>query len=135
MNTLTLQVEPTCTLNLGKCEVRTQSRGTHKTSTENVCSTDMDHHIGDVHSAIVDKEIEIIQSLQEKVLTFKNTIGKACDICAELDCLLSFAEASRAYNFKRPSMLEDAMTYIKQGRYVVPFTLRDLNFIDQCYGK
>lgn len=66
----------------------------------------MDNHIGDVHSAIVDKEIEIIQALQEKILTFKDTIGKSCDTCAELDCLLSFAEASRAYNFRRPRMSE-----------------------------
>ncbi|THH28695.1 hypothetical protein EUX98_g5476 [Antrodiella citrinella] len=78
---------------------------------------DMDLHIGDVHSAIVDKEIEIIQSLQEKVLTFKDTIGRACDICAELDCLLCFAEASRTYNFRRPRMSEDTVTCIKQGRH------------------
>ncbi|KAH8104687.1 DNA mismatch repair protein MutS [Cristinia sonorae] len=78
---------------------------------------DMDHHIGDVHSAIVDKEIEIIQSLQEKILTFGDTIAKACDICAELDCLLSLAEASRAYNFTRPRMTEDTVTFIKQGRH------------------
>ena len=42
----------------------------------------------------------------------------ACDVCAELDCLLSFAEASTAGNFVRPQMVEENVIDIKQGRYV-----------------
>lgn len=40
----------------------------------------------------------------------------ACDVCAELDCLLSFAEASRACNYVRPQMTEENVLDIKQGR-------------------
>ena len=112
------------TSSLRKCAVRT----TFPISTfqADLIGIDMDNHIGDVHSAIVDKEIEIIQALQENILTFKDTIAKACDICAELDCLLAFAESSRAYNLRRPTMVEDSVTVIKQGRYVVDIPACDI---------
>lgn len=42
---------------------------------------------------------------------------QACDVCAELDCLLAFAEASRAYNYCRPQMSEDTIIDIDQGRH------------------
>ncbi|KAI0366907.1 hypothetical protein BV20DRAFT_951195 [Pilatotrama ljubarskyi] len=79
--------------------------------------TDMDVHIGDLHPAIVDREIEIVQALQEKVLVYAPDISRACDICAELDCLLSFAAATRSYDYRRPRMTEDNVINIKQGRH------------------
>ena len=96
----------------------------------------MDLHIGDLHSAIVgeysflshvllkvnslyiDREIEIVQVLQEKVLVHDKAMGNACDICAELDCLISFASASRSYDYKRPLLTEENVIDIKQGRWV-----------------
>ncbi|KAI0352675.1 hypothetical protein OH77DRAFT_1513212 [Trametes cingulata] len=78
---------------------------------------DMDVHIGDLHPAIVDREIEIVQALQEKVLAYAPDIGRACDICAELDCLLSFAAATRSYDYRRPRMTDDNVIDIKQGRH------------------
>lgn len=82
-------------------------------------NTDLDNHIGDLHSTIVDKELEIIQELLNQVLECDDTIASAGDVSAELDCLLSFAEASRLYNFRRPSMIEDNYIEILQGRCVV----------------
>lgn len=76
----------------------------------------MDDHIGDLHSAIVDRELEIIQELVEEVLKHDEVIALICDICAELDCLLSFSEASRLFNFKRPEMTEGNYIKITQGR-------------------
>ncbi|KIP05169.1 hypothetical protein PHLGIDRAFT_74704, partial [Phlebiopsis gigantea 11061_1 CR5-6] len=78
---------------------------------------DLDKHIGDIHSAIVDREIEITQELLERILQFETAIVTSCDICAELDCLLSFADASRAYDYRRPELSEDNVTVIKQGRH------------------
>ncbi|EMD39519.1 hypothetical protein CERSUDRAFT_111843 [Gelatoporia subvermispora B] len=78
---------------------------------------DMDHHIGDLHPSIVDREIEIIQALLEKILLYEEALCHACDICAEIDCLLSFAEASRAYNYRRPEMTNENVLDIKQGRH------------------
>ncbi|KAH9941054.1 muts domain V-domain-containing protein [Amylocystis lapponica] len=78
---------------------------------------DMDVHIGDLHPAIVDREIEIVQSLKEKILEYGDAMGHACDVCAELDCLLSLAEASRTYDYRRPQMTEKNVLDIKQGRH------------------
>ncbi|KAI0917200.1 hypothetical protein AcW1_007543 [Taiwanofungus camphoratus] len=78
---------------------------------------DMDTHIGDLHPSIVDREIEIVQSLQDKVLVYDKAMGHACDVCAELDCLLSFAEAARAGDYRRPRMVEENIIDIKQGRH------------------
>jgi DNA mismatch repair protein MSH5 len=84
--------------------------------------TDMDIHIGDLHSLIVDREIEIIQELLEDILIYDQLMSRACDVCAELDCLLSFAEVSRMYNYQRPQMVEENIIDIYQGRYdiVIP---------------
>lgn len=77
---------------------------------------DMDTYIGDLHSAIVDREIEIIQGLLEEVLAHDEMIGDVCDICAELDCLLSFAEASKNCNYKQPDMVDENVIEIIGGR-------------------
>lgn len=53
----------------------------------------------------------------------------ACDVCAELDCLLSFAEASAAGSFVRPEMVEENIIDIKQGRYVVQMHPQLTHFI------
>ena len=93
----------------------------------------MDNHIGDLHPAIVgisvflcnfhraecvDREIEIIQELLDKVLRYGPAMEDASTVCAELDCLVSFAEAARTFNYRRPRMVEDPILNIVQGRYV-----------------
>ncbi|TFY68394.1 hypothetical protein EVG20_g3567 [Dentipellis fragilis] len=78
---------------------------------------DLDMHIGDLYPSIVDRELEIIQELQEKILAYEKAMGDACDICAELDCLLSFAEASNAYGYIRPEISEENIINIKAGRH------------------
>lgn len=45
-------------------------------------------------------------------------MSNACDVCAELDCLLSLADASRTYNYTRPFMVEEDVIHVVQGRHV-----------------
>ncbi|KIY71247.1 hypothetical protein CYLTODRAFT_346399 [Cylindrobasidium torrendii FP15055 ss-10] len=78
---------------------------------------DMDIHIGDLHSVIVDREIEIVQALLEEILVHYDGMTEACDVCAELDCLLAFADAARLYDYRRPRMVEDNLIQITQGRH------------------
>ncbi|KAG6857158.1 hypothetical protein H0H87_008728 [Tephrocybe sp. NHM501043] len=78
--------------------------------------SDMDMHIGDLYSTIVDREIEIVQGLLDEILVQDTAISQACHVCAELDCLLSFADASQAFNYRRPIMVEDNVIDIYQGR-------------------
>jgi DNA mismatch repair protein MSH5 len=96
----------------------------------------MDTHIGDLHPSVVgkislpthnrpisiresfiDREIEIIQELQSRILVYDEAMGHACDVCAELDVLLSFAEVSRAYDYRRPRMVDESVIDIIGGRY------------------
>ncbi|KAH9983340.1 DNA mismatch repair protein MutS [Russula compacta] len=78
---------------------------------------DLDKHLGDLYPSIIDRELEIIHELAEGVLPFAEAISEACDICAELDCLLCFAEAANQYNYRRPQMSEQNVIDIKQGRH------------------
>lgn len=77
----------------------------------------MDTHIGDLHSTIVDRELEIIQELLEEILAATEAIEASCDVCAELDCLLAFAEASRIYDYRRPNMVDENVIELIQARY------------------
>jgi DNA mismatch repair protein MSH5 len=76
----------------------------------------MDTHIGDLHSTIVDRELEIVQELLEEVLKCHEEIETACNVCAELDCLLSFATASRQNDYRRPEIVQDNILKIIRGR-------------------
>lgn len=49
-------------------------------------------------------------------MTHDTTVMKICELCAELDVLLSFAEASRAYNYVRPEMILNNVINITKGR-------------------
>jgi DNA mismatch repair protein MSH5 len=63
-----------------------------------------------------DREIEIVQELLDKVVVHDEVMVNACDVCAELDCLLSFAAAARAFDYRRPEMVEQPVIDIIQGR-------------------
>ncbi|KAM5533149.1 hypothetical protein V8D89_013197 [Ganoderma adspersum] len=76
-----------------------------------------DSHVYFKSQEMHDREIEIVQALQEKILVYDDIIGHACDVCAELDCLLSFAVAARSYDYQRPYMTEENVIDIKQGRH------------------
>ncbi|KAI0315802.1 muts domain V-domain-containing protein [Amylostereum chailletii] len=78
---------------------------------------DLDTHLGDLYTAIVDRELELIQELQEKVLQYADPMNHACHVYAELDCLLCFAEASTTYDYRRPQMSTENILCIKQGRH------------------
>ncbi|ORY59033.1 muts domain V-domain-containing protein [Leucosporidium creatinivorum] len=79
--------------------------------------TDLDRHLGDIHSFILDKEIEIFQSLLSHLLDQEADILATCDVLAELDCLLAFAEAARLYHWNRPNMTEEPVCRIIGGRH------------------
>jgi DNA mismatch repair protein MSH5 len=76
----------------------------------------MDAHIGDLHSLIVDREIEIVQGLLEEVLVHCDAMFEICDVCAELDCLLAFTDASNLGGYRRPDMVEENVIDVVQGR-------------------
>ncbi|KAJ3240399.1 MutS protein msh5 [Chytriomyces hyalinus] len=77
----------------------------------------LDETLGDLHSIITDKEIEIVQRLQETILMHADALIQVSYICAELDCLLAFADAAEKYSFVCPTIVPDAYLEIIQGRH------------------
>ncbi|KAL1682284.1 DNA mismatch repair protein MutS [Schizophyllum commune] len=72
---------------------------------------DMDVHIGDLHSLIVDREIEIVQGLLTEILVYYEDMTESCDV------LLSLADACRAFNYRRPIMVDENVIIINGGRH------------------
>ncbi|KAJ3163330.1 MutS protein msh5 [Geranomyces variabilis] len=78
---------------------------------------ELDETIGDIHSIIVDREIELMQRLQETILAYRGSLIQIAEVCAELDCILSLAEAARKYDYTRPEMTEESVLEIVKGRH------------------
>lgn len=60
----------------------------------------VDQHLGDLHGFIVDREVEIIQELTNKVLKSEKTLVLASEVLAEIDALLAFADATRQCRYQ-----------------------------------
>ncbi|KAJ3094971.1 MutS protein msh5 [Phlyctochytrium planicorne] len=78
---------------------------------------EMDSTIGDIHTMIVDKEIEIVQRLKDAVQTFSPFLTKLVDLCSELDCILSLSEVARDKNYVRPRVDPRNILQISKGRH------------------
>ncbi|KAJ3150451.1 MutS protein msh5 [Geranomyces michiganensis] len=78
---------------------------------------ELDETIGDIHSIIVDREIELMQRLQETVLAYRTPLVQIAEVCAELDCILSLADAAQKYDYSRPDMTEESVLEIVKGRH------------------
>ncbi|CAG8489217.1 10316_t:CDS:10 [Ambispora gerdemannii] len=78
---------------------------------------ELDEYLGDIHGLIVDREIEIMQRLQERVSENTASLLASTAVCAELDCLLSLAESARRYQYSRPQITEENILKIVKGRH------------------
>ncbi|KAI9637308.1 putative meiotic recombination-related protein [Dioszegia hungarica] len=77
----------------------------------------LDEHFGDLENCIADREIEIIQQLVESVRTVDERIMAVNDIIAELDCLLALAFAAVQYDLRCPTMTDEPVLHIQNGRH------------------
>ena len=84
---------------------------------KNANMQEMDAHFGDIYGHICDKEIEIIQSLGERVLEYEHMMIEVSDICGELDSLVALARGANKHNFVRPRMTKQNVVHIKAGRH------------------
>ncbi|KAK0569544.1 hypothetical protein OC861_000813 [Tilletia horrida] len=80
---------------------------------------DLDVHLGDIHSFIVEREIEHASSLQEAICEHGAALLQMAELLAELDCLLSLADASGRFEWTRPEVTEDNIIEIYQGRHAL----------------
>ena len=88
----------------------------------------LDADIGDIHSLIADREIEIIQELRDYILENKRELELLYNGLCEWDALLSLSIAARERGFVRPVVNDSSDIVIVNGRHPILETVID-NFI------
>ncbi|KAI9322167.1 DNA mismatch repair protein MutS [Dichotomocladium elegans] len=78
---------------------------------------ELDDSLGDVHEMIVDREIELLHDLTERLSEYFPPLLDMADACAELDCLLALAHVARLHNYVQPELTLDNRVEITQGRH------------------
>ncbi|PWN36973.1 P-loop containing nucleoside triphosphate hydrolase protein [Meira miltonrushii] len=78
---------------------------------------ELDTNIGDVHSFISGREIEIIAEVQAAIVQHVPTLTACGDVIAELECLLAFAAVAMQRSYSRPKLVSEPMLRIKNGRH------------------
>ncbi|KAI9616097.1 hypothetical protein KEM48_005354 [Puccinia striiformis f. sp. tritici PST-130] len=78
---------------------------------------DLDHHYGDLATAIDDREIELVHQLEEEVSKYTSILLTLNDDLAELDCLLSLAKVTFERAWVRPEIVEQNTVQLTAGRH------------------
>lgn len=59
---------------------------------------EMDEHLGDLHTSIIDREVEILEKLYEEVISREHALLQAAQVFAQLDwyAQISYSRERRA---------------------------------------
>lgn len=90
---------------------------------------EIDDKLGDIHSLITEREIEILQKLQESVLKYAAQLMKASEALARLDCILALASAARSNQYQRPTLTNGKELRIVRSRHPV-YAQNVTNFVE-----
>ncbi|XP_068656201.1 DNA mismatch repair protein MSH5 isoform X2 [Aristolochia californica] len=80
---------------------------------------ELDNLFGDIYHKILDLERVITRDLVSHILLFSPHLQKAVNFAAELDCFLSLALVARQNKYVRPTLTEDTILSIQNGRHVL----------------
>ncbi|KAL3733471.1 hypothetical protein ACJRO7_022920 [Eucalyptus globulus] len=80
---------------------------------------ELDDLLGDLHHKILDMERAIIIDLILHILTFSAHLLEAVNFAAEVDCFLSLALVAHQNNYVRPTLTEETLLDIQNGRHVL----------------
>ena len=78
---------------------------------------ELDGRVGDVEMRIKDLQAVLVRQLEARVLQALPALLAAQCVLAELDCLLSLAACARDFGLTRPSLTEDDVLEVRQGRH------------------
>ncbi|KAI5955152.1 hypothetical protein KGF54_001713 [Candida jiufengensis] len=98
---------------------------------------ELDDQYGDVHTLINDREIEVIQILQEEVSKYEPITEQVIEALTELDCLLSLSQVSQLPDYNFPILTDGLDLAIEAGRhplietYQNLFIPNDINYKDE----
>ncbi|CAO3702359.1 unnamed protein product [Rhizopus stolonifer] len=84
---------------------------------KNERTKELDETIGDIHAMIVDREIEIVQGLSERVLEYKVQFTELVDTLSYLDCLIALSVTALKFGYVKPVMTDTNVLEIKKGRH------------------
>ncbi|KAF9392186.1 MutS protein msh5 [Podila verticillata] len=77
----------------------------------------LDEDLGDLHGLIVDREIDILQALQERIQEYELFLFSCSEVCSELDALLALSYSAKLHNYKQPVMTHKTVLCIEKGRH------------------
>jgi DNA mismatch repair protein MSH5 len=86
----------------------------------------LDNELGDIHSAIADLESAIIRDVEAKLLKMKHELIVSSITIAEFDCLIAFATSASQFNLVRPTIVDEKVINIKNGRHPLQALCVDL---------
>ncbi|PWN39892.1 hypothetical protein IE81DRAFT_368712 [Ceraceosorus guamensis] len=83
----------------------------------NETTEELNAHVGDISTFIVDREIELVHQLQEDISSHAALLVHAHTVCCELDCLMSLAACASLYGYVRPTLDTSLVLDIQDGRH------------------
>ncbi|RKO97782.1 P-loop containing nucleoside triphosphate hydrolase protein, partial [Caulochytrium protostelioides] len=79
--------------------------------------TRLDETLGDIYTRIVDRELDLLQSVREDVLHYGAAMTALADRLADLDALASMAHTARILGWVRPHLTRTRGIHIEDGRH------------------
>ncbi|KAF9331320.1 MutS protein msh5 [Podila minutissima] len=96
--------------------LRFQFKTEHTVYYKNDKMRQLDEDLGDLHGLIVDREIDILQALQERIQEYELFLLSCSEVCSGLDALLALAYSAKLRNYKQPVMTNKNVLCIERGR-------------------
>jgi len=90
---------------------------------------DFEQKVLSAEDRILSLELEIYQSLLDKLKEYKREIFSTAESIAILDVLLSFAKLAVERDYRKPEITEESILYIEQGRHPVVEVFENENFV------
>ncbi|KAI8897851.1 muts domain V-domain-containing protein [Globomyces pollinis-pini] len=102
-----------------------QNRGFYK----NEVMFDLDAQFGDIHSNIVDLELELLQVLRDEIFEHYHQLISISKRLAELDCIVSLSFVAGNFGYCKPEMVHDNCILLEKSRHPIVERHLDNNFI------
>ncbi|CAO3628674.1 unnamed protein product [Cunninghamella echinulata] len=99
---------------------------------KNEKTNELDETLGDIHTMIIDREIEIVQYLGENILQYQESLLLITSTLSELDCILSFSLTALQQNYIKPQMSDNSELIILKGRHPL-YELTDTFIANDTY--
>ncbi|KAI8916314.1 muts domain V-domain-containing protein [Gorgonomyces haynaldii] len=102
---------------------------------KNVQMHQLDQEVGDIHSEIVDLELEHMQAMRDIVLARQSLFEDLSLLLGQLDVLLCFAQCAIEYRYVCPKMVHTATLELKGSRHAIVEQVQELFVKNDCNLK